>query len=136
MIDLIIVLSQFILFFCEDIELPWHGSLEVIPDTFVYYDISSYDPGDTITFKITMSYFGSFSRSDCYNFQIDQVPTEDPHDSYYRKNLRHVCNKNISYNDNSKSTRVYTWNETKQSGNHYIFIILPAPYNGFYSFWK
>ena len=133
MIDLIIVLSQFVLFFCVDIELPWHGSLEVIPDTFVYYDISSYSPGDTITFNITMKYFGSFSRRDCYNFQIDQVPTKDPHDSYYRKNLRRVSNKNVSY---SGHFGTFTWNEIKQSGNHYIFIILPAPYFDFYSFWK
>ena len=99
MIDFIIILSHFILYFCADIELPWNGSLKVIPDTFVYYDISSYDPGDKIPFKITIDYFDQIGRNlkDCYNFQIDQVPTKDLHDSYYKQNLRNVSNKNVTY---------------------------------------
>ena len=138
MIDFIIILSQFILYFCEDIELSWHGSLEVIPDTFVYYDISSYDPGDKITFKITIDYSDTADliMKNCYNFKIDQVPTKDPHDSYYKENLRNVSNKNVTYSGRNGYTSTFTWDEIKQSENNYIFIILPTPFPDYYRTWE
>ena len=117
-------------------KLSWHSSLEVLPETRVYYDISSYNEGDLISFKIYMDYFGSFSQKGIYRFKIDQVPTSNQFDEEYWKNLRSVTNKNVSYSGHFQDFCTFSWDETKKKGNNFIFIYLPTPFQDFNSFWK
>ena len=138
MIRLFFIFFSLIISSCYEYEeLSWHYFLNVIPDAHVYLDISSYSPGDTISFEIYMDlFFASDAEKKCYRFQIDQVPAQGYNDYDYWDNLRQVYNKNVSCTGYFDDHCTFKWKEIKKKGNNYIFIILPAPYDGYYSFAK
>ena len=44
-----------------------------------------------------------------------------------------IYNKNVSCSGYFDDHCTFKWKEIKKEGNNYIFIILPAPYKGYYS---
>ena len=83
--------------------------------------------GKLITFEISMDLFLSHENTISYTFQIEQV------DSWYWNNLRTVINNKVT---GSKSNRISKWEEIKQEGKKFIYIILPEPFESFYSFFR
>ena len=129
---LFIILSSIILSLCSYRELTKGDFISVIPGTNVYFDISSFDEGDTISFEFEMDldYGLPISRTE-YQLGIGQVPATTYTDSYYWSNLQTVTNKNVSCDISNVCT--FKWEEKKKSGNTYIFIYPDEPYTGFYS---
>ena len=78
--------------------------------------------GKLITFEISMDLFLSHENTISYTFQIEQV------DSWYWNNLRTVINNKVN---GSKSNRISKWEEIKQEGKKFIYIILPTPFESF-----
>lgn len=129
---IILILSLLSLSFCEYKELKKHSSVKVVPDTKVFLDLSSFETGELISFEIEMDlFFGD--NTDYYEFWIDQVPATSSYDSNYWNHLRKVKNENVSCDGDRECT--FTWEEIKQEGNTYIYIITPAPFRDFYTFW-
>lgn len=132
---LLIIFSLFLKALSENYQkLSKHSSVKVIPNTKVYFDISSFNTGDLISFEIILDLFHGGGSRDSYTFQIDQVEANSYYDSNYWNNLRTVVNKNVSC-DNFDDKCTFTWDEVKQEGKKYIYIIPPAPYDNFYTFW-
>ena len=134
MSPIIIILLSFISIACEYKKLAKYSFVRVAPDTKVYLDISSFEIGELITFEIKMDLF--FGSSDCessYEFYIGQVPAKDYYDSFYWNSLPNVTSRNVTC---SHHVCIFTWDEIKKSGNNYIFIIPPTPFDSFYSFWE
>ena len=132
----IIILSSFIFVLSDTYkELSKHSSVRVAPNTKVYFDISSFENGELISFEINMDlFFGSYNTRDSYTFYIEQVSANSYYDSKYWNNLRKVTNKNVSCSASSDCT--FTWDEIKEEGKNYIYIIPPTPFNDFYTFWN
>ena len=129
---LFIILSSIILSLCSYKELSKGDTINVIPRTNVYFDISSFDVGETISFEFEMDlFFGDPITRTQYQFEIGQVSTASYSDSYYWSHLMAVTNKNVTCDSIHICT--FTWEEKKQTGNTYIFIYPPEPYTGFYS---
>lgn len=117
---------------CDYKKLSKYSSVSVIPDTKVYLDISSFETGELISLEFKMDlFFGDDRKS--YKFQIDQVPASTYYDYKYWNNLRTVVNKNVT--ESSGGVCIFKWEEIKKSGNTYIYINVPAPFDDFYSFW-
>ena len=132
MFKLFIILSSIILSLCEYKELPKNDYINVVPDTNVYFDISSFDDGESIDFEFEMDLiYGDYTSETRYTFKIDQVQATSYSDSTSWTGLREVTNRNVSCDFDDVCT--FTWTEKKQAGKNYIFIIPPAPYTGFYS---
>ena len=134
MIYLQIILLTLLTFSIQDYQkLSPGSSVKVIPNTKVYLDLSSYEIGDLISFEIELDLFFGHGTNSYYSFYIDQVPATSYYDSNYWGNLRLVnnYNKTCSFSDKCE----YTWEEIKGAGNNYIYIIPPAPFDDFYSFW-
>ena len=135
MFQQIIIISLLTLSLCQYKKLPEHGSVTVEPKTKVYFDISSYHIGDSISFEINMDlFFGEPSCKEKYEFYIEQVPTKSYSDPYYWsfENLRKVTNKNVSC---SGEDCTFTWEEIVEKGNYFIYIYPPTPFDGFYTMW-
>ena len=134
MFQIIIYLSLIILIQSSYRELKKHSSVTVPPDTKVYFDLRKFDVGELLKFEITMDLFFSKDKSK-YEFYIEQVPASNYYDSNYwnTNNLRKVVNKNVSCDSDDECT--FSWEEIKQAGMNYIYIIPPAPYSNFYTFW-
>ena len=131
---LFIILSSIILSLCSYKELSKGDTINVIPGTNVYFDISSFDVGETISFEFEMDlFFGDPITRTQYRFEIGQVSTASYSDSYYWSHLMAVTNKNVTCDSIHICT--FTWEEKKQTGNTYIFIDPPEPFTGFYSSW-
>ena len=130
MFKLFIILSSIILSLCEYKELPKNDYINVVPDTNVYFDISSFDEGESIDFEFEMDLIGDSSSRSRYTFKIDQVQATSYSDSTSWTGLRQVTNRNVSCDFDDVCT--FTWTEKKQAGKNYIYIIPPEPYNGFY----
>ena len=115
-------------------ELKKHGSVEVPPETKVYFDIRKFDVGKLLEFEITMDLFHGGDRTK-YEFYIEQVPATSYYDSHYwdTNNLRKVINKNVSCDSDDECT--FSWEEIKEEGKNYIYIIPLAPFSNFYTFW-
>ena len=111
-------------------ELKKYSSVTVKSETKVYLDISSFKVGDLISFEIKMNLFFSSYR-DSYTFQIGQVTASSYYDPNCWNNLQTVINKNITYDKGDNY--IITWEEIKEEGNNYIFIIPKEPYSGFFS---
>ena len=132
MFKLFIILSSIILSLCEYKELPKNDYINVVPDTNVYFDISSFDDGESIDFEFEMDLiYGDYTSKTRYTFKIDQVQATSYSDSTSWTGLRPVTNKNVSCDFDDVCT--FTWTEKKQAGKNYIFIIPSEPYTGFYS---
>ena len=114
-------------------ELPKYDYIDVIPNTYVYLDISSFDIGQSIYLEFSMDLFFSHSSKDNYTFQIGQVPAKSKDDYNYWKNLQTVVNKNYT---NNYRVYNYSWVEIKQEGMNYIYMICPEPFDIYYTFWK
>ena len=117
-------------------ELKKHGSVEVPPETKVYFDIRKFDVGKLLEFEITMDLSHGFSSDRTqYEFYIEQVPATSYYDSHYwnTNNLRKVVNKNVSCDSDDECT--FSWEEIKEEGKNYIYIIPLAPFSNFYTFW-
>ncbi len=117
---------------CEYKKLSKYSSVSVKPDTQVYLDLKSFKTGDLISLEIKMDLFFGGSTSS-YEFQIDQVPATTYYDQDYWDGLRTVVNKNVTCS--RRETCKFSWEEIKREGNNYIYIIVPAPFSDFYSFW-
>ena len=132
---LFIILSSIILSLCSYKELSKGDTINVIPRTNVYFDISSFDVGETISFEFEMDlFFGDPITRTQYQFRIGQVSTASYSDSYYWDNLQTVTNKNVTCDSTHVCT--FTWEEKKQTGNTFIFIYPPEPFADFYSRWN
>ena len=132
MFKLFIILSSIILSLCEYKELPKNDYINVVPDTNVYFDISSFDEGESIDFEFEMDLiYGDYTSKTRYTFKIDQVQATSYSDSTSWTGLRQVTNRNVSCDFDDVCT--FTWTEKKQAGKNYIDIIPPEPYNGFCS---
>ena len=114
------------------IQIKKHSSVKVPPETKVYFDIRKFDVGELLEFEITMDLFFSTDQSK-YEFYIEQVPANNYYDSYYwdKDNLRYVTNKNVSCEIGGECT--FSWEEIKQAGKNYIYIIPTEPYPNFYT---
>ena len=132
MFKLFIILSSIILSLCEYRELPKNDYINVIPNTNVYFDISSFDDGESIDFEFEMDlFYGDYTSKTSYTFKIDQVQATSYSDSTSWTGLRQVTNRNVSCDFDDVCT--FTWTEKKQAGKNYIYIIPREPYTGFYS---
>lgn len=128
------IIYSFILQFCLNYkELEKHSSVKVKPNEKVYFDITSFKTGDLITIEVIMDLFGgSSSAKSKYTFHIDQVSSSNYYDIERWNTLRKVNNGNVSC-DGDDCT--FTWEEIKQEGNRYIYIIPLEPFSG-YTFWE
>ena len=132
MMFILLILSLLSLGFCEYEKLSKYSSVKVAPNAYVYLDLSSFKKGDLISLTIGMDlFFGGDRKS--YEFYIDQVPASSYYDPYYWNNLRKVKNSNVTCSRGEYCT--FTWQEIKKEGSTYIYIIPPAPFSNFYSFW-
>ena len=119
---------------CDYKKLSKYSSVSVEPDTKVYLDISSFKTGELISLEFKMDlFFGDYDDRKSYKFQIDQVPASTYYDYQYWNNLRTVVNKNVT--ESRSRVYIFKWEEIKKSGNTYIYINVPAPFDDFYSFW-
>lgn len=134
MFSFIIILSTFFMVLSDTYkQLSKHGSVKVNPNTKVYFDIGSFETGDLISFEIKMDlFFGTSSSRESYTFFIEQVPANTYYDSKYWNNLRQVINKNVSCSSSSDCT--FSWEEIKEEGKNFIYIIPPTPFDDF-TFW-
>ena len=112
-------------------ELKKYSSVTVKSETKVYLDISSFKVGDLISFEIKMNLFFSSYR-DSYTFQIGQITASSYYDPNCLNNLQTVINKNLTSKDTFDDS-TFTWEEVKEEGKNYIFIITKEPYSGFFS---
>ena len=111
-------------------KLKKHGSVKVKALTKVYFDISSFKTGKKIPFEFIMDYFfADGDEKNRYRFHIGQVSASSYSDSTYWDNLPLVENRNLT--DESLHDYVFSWEEIKQEGKKYIFIIPLEPYSGF-----
>ena len=129
---IILFFFLFTLVSCIYKELSKYSSVSVIPDTYVYLDISSFKTNQVITIEITMDLFFASQKS-YYDFKIGQVAISYYADDYYWRNLRTVTNGNVTNGRGSDYT--FTWSEIKQEGKNYLFIIPLAPFSGYYNTW-
>lgn len=113
-------------------ELSKYSSVTVKPNTKVYLDISSFDVGELISFEIKMDLFFSSSSRDSYTFKIGQVSASSYYDQNCWNNLQTVTNRNITSAD--IDDYIYAWEEIKEEGKNFIFIIPLSPYSSFSSF--
>ena len=135
---LLLLLFLFSSIFCTYKELSKYGSVEVgQPDTRVYLDITSFNTGDVISFEFKMDlFFAHFDEQERFIFQIGQVSVSSYADSHAWNNLPNVTNRNVTQeNTLTKDDYIFTWDEIKQEGKNYIFVICPEPFDGFFSFW-
>jgi hypothetical protein len=130
---ILLILSFFSLSFCQYKKLKKHGSVKVAPETKVYLDLSSFVVGDLISFEIELELFFGGNKN-FYEFSIGQVPASSYYDSNYWNSLHRVRNGNASCDDRDKC--IFTWEEIKKEGSTYIYIIPPAPFDNYYSFWE
>ena len=129
---IILFFFLFTLVSCNYKELSKYSSVSVIPDTYVYLDITSFKTNQVISIEITMDLFFA-SQTSYYKFQIDQVEATSYTDYNCWKNLRTVTNKNVTTDGWHDYT--FTWSEIKQEGKNFLFIIPPAPFSDYYDFW-
>ena len=135
MLPIIFTLFSFISIACDYTKLSKYSSVTLPPDRRVYLDISSFEIGELITFEIKMDlFFGDSYCKSSYEFYIGQVPANIYYDSYYWNNLPKVTTTSVTCS--SSSVCIFTWEEIKKSGNNYIYILTPAPFDNFYSFWE
>ena len=111
-------------------KLSKYSSVSVDPNTKVYLDISGFETGEIISLEFEMDLF--FCHNDeikkSYPLQIDQVAASSYVDSKYWTNLRKVYNGNVTH---SSRDYTFTWDEIKQEGKNYIFIIPSVPFDDF-----
>ena len=99
----------------EYIKLEKGDSVQVIPESNVYLDISSFSKNEAINFEIFMDLSnGNSSTKEKYCFYIGQVPAASYNDSNYWNNLTYVENRNVTCNNGNCT---FTWKEIKQSEN-------------------
>ena len=111
-------------------ELPKYGSIEVYPYTRVYLNISSFETDEHISFEITMNFgYSSYYERNEYSFQIEQVSVSSYSDYYDWDNLKGVTSTNVDNNGFDDYT--FKWEEIKQEGKTYIFILTPEPFYNF-----
>ena len=91
MFKLFIILSSIILSLCEYKELPKNDYINVVPDTNVYFDISSFDDGESIDFEFEMDLiYGDYTSKTSYTFKIEQVQATSYSDLTSWTGLRQV----------------------------------------------
>ena len=115
------------------IELPRYDTIEVIPNTKVYLDISSFEVGQSIYLEFTLDLFFCKEAKDKYTFQIAQVNTKYKDDYKYWSKLPNVTTRNVT---SLSKDYTFSWVEIKKEGMNYIFINPPEPYDKFYTFWR
>ena len=129
MFILLLILSSFLSVLSSNYkELPKHSSVKVSPGTRVYFDLSPFKTGELISFEIILDLI--FDKDE-YKFQIGQISSNSPYDVSSWENLHTVINKNVSCDDFGDEC-TFTWDEVKQDGKNYIYIIPSKPS---YSLW-
>lgn len=122
--------------FCSYKELSKFGSVNVPGGTYVYLDITSFNTGDVISFEFKMDlFFASYEEQQRYIFYIGQVSCSSYADYSCWENLPNVTNKNVTKNGEFSDDYIFSWNEIKQEGKNYIFMICPEPFDEFSTFW-
>lgn len=128
MFQIVLYLSLIILIHCDGYkELKKHSSVKVSPNTRVYFDLSKFDVGESIEFEITMDLSNGGNRNN-YVFEIDQVSAI----SYISDNwasLPRETSSDVSCKSGGECT--FSWEETKEVGKDYIYIIPLAPDTGY-----
>ena len=127
MFHIILIFNLIYLIQCDSYkELKKHSSVKVDPDTKVYFDLSPFDVGELIQFELIMDFFHILDKSK-YVFYIEQVPANSYHDSTYwdKSKLREVINRNVSCDDDGECT--FSWDEIKEEGKNFIYIIPRNP---------
>ena len=94
--------------------------------------MSPFEVGELIQFEITMDLSHGWDTSQC-KFYIQHVGASTHYDGTAWANLPLMTNKNVSCDSDDDCT--FSWDEIKQEGKNYIYISVPEPYSGFYSFW-
>ena len=114
-------------------ELPKFGSVEALPDSKVYINISSYSIGELIflEFGVDYSTYYSFDKNYRYDMKIGQVSASNHYDQKEWNSLTSFTNENRTCN--SRKYCIFTWEEIKQKGNNFIYILPSEPYSGYYS---
>lgn len=135
MFPLIFLLTLLIPSSFEDYQkIAKYSSARVKPDTKVYFDISYYPVGELISVSLGMDvFFGSYSNKEVYRFYIGQVSSSYYYDTEAWNNLSYVTDRNVTCSWGDYCT--FTWDEIKQPGKNFIFIIPPAPFDSFYKTW-
>ena len=108
-----------------------YSSVKVYPYDRVYLDISSYKENEIIKLEFSMDFSRSTSSRFKYTYEIGQVFALSSFiegDSGWNS-LHTVTNGN--YSCDSSYYCYFKWNETKQFGKNYIFIIPSRPYTYF-----
>lgn len=77
-------------------------------------------------------FFGTSSEQSSYKFQKGQVSASSYSDDYAWNSLPTVINTNVTRDG---SDYIFSWTEVKEEGKNYLFIIPPAPFYNYYSFW-
>ena len=128
MFQIVLYLSLIILIHCDGYkELKKHSSVKVSPNTRVYFDLSKFDIGELIEFEITMDLSNGGNRNN-YVFEIDQVSAIS-YNSGNWASLPRVTSSDVSCKSGGECT--FSWEETKEVGKDYIYIIPLAPYPGY-----
>ena len=114
-------------------EIEKYDSVEVIPDTKVYIDISSFNVGDLISIELGMElhYIGSPENKQFYIHKVGQVSSSTYFDSNAWNNLPSVKNSNVTCD--IKDYCIFRWEEIKQIGNNFVYILPLTPFSDFYS---
>ena len=137
MLLLIFLLILFLSFTYEAYEkLPQYDSINVIPDTKVYIDMSSFNNGSLISIEIGLDFIHSpsYTYKHTYTYKIGQVAASTFYDPIAWNNLPYVNNSNVTCD--SSEYCIFRWEEIKSSGNNFIYILPPAPYNSYYSLYS
>ena len=113
-------------------ELHKYGSEEVIPNTKVYINITSYSIGELISLQFGLNFiYEGYNQKEKYSFKIGQVPASTFYDPISWDKLPLVHNKNVTCDSDNFCN--YVWEEIKKTGNNYIYILPLEPYDGYYS---
>ena len=83
-----------------------------------------------------MDLFFSKLPKDSYIFKIGYVPSKYYEDYIYWNNIPTVKIRNISNPRYSSTDYTYSWVEIKKPGMKYLYILIPEPFEKFYTFWN
>ena len=115
--------------FCQT-ELRKYDSINVIPDTKIYLDLSNFNDNEAICFEITMDLFHDsvLGRKE-YTFYLEQASFTTQPSPFYWDILPPVVAK---YKEEYYDEVTFKYDVTKQPGSTYIYLRTPAPFEDYY----
>ena len=122
------------LFFCQTIkELRKYDSINVIPNTKIYLDLSNFNDNEEVCFEITMDlYYDIVLDRREYTFYLEQVSFKTHPSSSYWDTLPPVIAK---YKEEYFDEVTFKYDVIKQPGSTYIYLRTPAPFRDYYNIW-